>query len=432
MLLKFAGIRKQYAIGMRWAVDDRGGIESIQFNTDLHYGIMLKIDEKISRKLRLVALCDASHNKAICLAGLLASRFKNLILVHRISDSVYWVCVVKNNSVWSGVDVPKATAGDFVGNYTLVHDVVELAKAEFLAESIDLEGVLLSTDTASEDYPDFKAINFLEFVTQLKKDSKYIIRYLQPSKILLRKLLMLVVILIASGIAVYYVQQQRLVTRLLHQQQIEQERQRELAIKAKADYFTNLQKTIHQQVGYAVVDNVLSVLNHIPLQSQGWNLSSAIYDAKQPKSLILKLSRSEFGTLDSFLFAYSKEATNGSIGTDNNTGIKTITVNSIILKESSAKEMTQEALTQAIPREQYRLISYMQVNQALYKFQIKKKNMSQYHVTSAEFEIGGDKLWQLMQFEKTSTAFPTLTITGITFVVSDFDMSWTIEGEIYA
>ncbi len=67
MLLKFAGVKTQYAIGMRWAVDDRRGLEAIQANTDLHYGVMLDINEKISRKLKLVALADGSHNKAICL-----------------------------------------------------------------------------------------------------------------------------------------------------------------------------------------------------------------------------------------------------------------------------------------------------------------------------------------------------------------------------
>lgn len=431
MLLKFAGIKKQYAIGLRWAVDDRGGIESIQFNTGLHYGIMLNIEEKISRKLKLVALCDDSHNKAICLAGLLASRFKNLILVHRISNSVFWVCVVKNNAVWSGVDVPKATSGDFFGNYSVVSEVIEIAKAEFESEGIDLEGILLSTDTASEEYPDFKAINFFEFVTQLKKDNKYVIHYLQPSKILLRKIVLLVMLIIAVSVAGYYIQQQRLVTRLLHQQQIAEEKQRQLAIQAKADYFAKLQKTIQYQAGYAVINNVLNVLNYIPLQSQGWNLSDAAYDVNQPKSLALNLVRSDYGTLDSFLLAYSKEPTNGSISADNNTGVKTVTASAITLKTGNTT-VSQEMLTQSIPKAQYQLVSYMQLNQELFKFRLKNKSKSPYGVTSAEFEINGDKLWQLMQFGKTSAAFPTLVINSIKFVVSDYDMSWTIKGEIYA
>ena len=431
MLLKFAGVKKQYAIGMRWAVDDRSGIEAIQFNTDLHYGVMLNIKEKISGKLRLVALADASHNKAICLAGLLASRYKNLILVHRISDTVYWACIIKNNSVWSGVGVPKATAGDFVGSYTSVSEVIEVAKAEFSFEGIDLQGSLLSTDTASEDFPDFKAIDFFAFVTKLKKDTTYVVRYLQPSKILLQKLLALVALVIALGVGIYYVQQQRLVSRLLYQQQIEEERQRQLQIQEKIDYFTKIQKTIELKVGYAVVKNVLNVLSFIPLQSQGWDLTSANYNTQNPRGLSLTLARSDYGTLDSFLYAYSKTPMNGSIGKDNNTGVKTLTFNDITLEKGPGK-IAESSLTQNIPRESYRLISYMQLNNEMFNFALKGKSKSQYGVNTTAFQVGGEKLWQLIQFEKALLSFPTLTINNINFVVNDYDMSWTVEGEIYA
>lgn len=431
MLLKFAGVKTQYAIGMRWAVDDRRGIEAIQFNTDLHYGVMLNIKEKISHKLKLVALADQTHNKAICLAGLLASCYKNLILVHRMSDSVYWICIIKNHAVWSGLDVPKATAGDFVGSFASVSEVLEIAKAEFIADGIDLQGILLCTDTASEDFPDFKAIDFFTFVTKLKKNRAYIVRYLQPSKILFRKIIIVIVIIIASIFAVYYIQQQRLLTRLIYQQQIEQERQRQAEIKAKFDYFAQIQQAIQHKIGYAVVGNVLNVLNFIPLQSQGWNLTSANYTTQSPKSLSLSLTRSDFGTLDSFLYAYAKTPTNGSVSADNNTGVKTLTFESMVLEEGPRK-IAEGRLTDSIPRESYRLISYMQLNKEMFKFQLKDKSKSKYQVNSAQFQVSGEKLWQLIQFKKALVSFPTLTISNIKFVVSDYDMSWTVEGEIYA
>ena len=431
MLLKFAGVKTQYAIGLRWAVDDRSGIEAIQFNTDLHYGVMLNISEKISRKLKLVALADQTHNKAICLAGLLASRFKDLILVHRMSDSVYWVCVIKNNTVWSGVDVPKATAGDYVGGFDSVSGLIEIAKAEFIADGIDLQKNLMCTDTASEDFPDFKSIVFFEFVTKLKKDRKYTVRYLQPSKILYRKIAIFIVLVIASLCVIYYIQQQRLLTRLLHQQQIEQERQHQLEIQARVSYFVQIQQTIQHKIGYAVVKNVLVLLNYIPFQSQGWNLTSAEYNTQTPKNIALSLTRSDYGTLDSFLLAYSKTPMNGTIGTDNNTGVKTLTFNDLTLEEGPVK-VAEESLTQAIPRESYRLISYMQLNKEMFAFLLKTKSKSQYGVTSTSFTVSGGKLWQLIQFERALVSFPTLTITGIKFVVSDYDMSWIVEGEIYA
>lgn len=431
MLLKFAGVKTQYAIGMRWAVDDRSGIEAIQFNTNLHYGVMLAIKEKISNKLKLVALADPSHNKAICLAGLLASRYKNLILVHRMSDSVYWACIIKNNAVWSGVDVPKATAGDFVGSFASVSEVVEIAKTEFLAEGIDTQELFMCTDTASEDFPDFKAIDFFAFVAKLKKDRVYTVRYLQPSKILMKKIALLIFLIIALLSAAYYIQQQRLVTRLLHQQQIEDERQRQLAIQAKINYFAQIQHTIQHNIGYAVVKNVFNVLNFIPLQSQGWNLTLANYNTQSPNSLSLTLARSDYGTLDSFLYAYSKTAMNGTVSADNNTGMKTLTFNDITLEEGPAK-IAESSLTETIPRESYRLISYMQLNKEMYSFLLKGKSRSQYGVNSANFQVSGEKLWQLIQFKKALVSFPTLIITGIKFTVSDYDMSWTIEGEIYA
>ena len=431
MLLKFAGVKTQYAIGLRWAVDDRRGIEAIQFNTDLHYGVMLAIKEKISHKLKLVALADQTHNKAICLAELLASRYQNLILVHRISDSVYWACIIRNHAVWTGVDVPKATAGDFVSGFASVSEVVEIAKAEFIAEGIDLQGILMCTDTASEDFPDFKAIDFFAFVTKLKKDSTYTVRYLQPSKMLMKEIAAFVLLIIVLIFAVYYIQQQRLVTRLLHQQQIEEERQRQQEIQAKADYFIQIQQSIQHKAGYAVVKNVLTVLNFIPLQSQGWDLKTANYNTQSPKSLSLSLTRSDYGTLDSFLYAYSKTAMNGTVSADNNSGVKTLTFDNITLEEGPAK-IAESSLTQTIPRESYRLISYMQLNKEMFKFQLKDKSRSQYGVNSAGFQVGGEKLWQLIQFKKALVSFPTLTITSIQFGVSDYDMSWTIEGEIYA
>lgn len=431
MLLKFAGVKTQYAIGLRWAVDDRSGIEVIQFNTDLHYGVMLNIKEKISRNLKLVALADQTHNKAICLAGLLSSRYKNLILVHRLSDSVYWACIIKNNAVWSGIDVPKATAGDFVSGFASVSEVVEIAKAEFISEGIDLSGILLCSDTASEDFPDFKAIDFFSFVTKLKKDRTYVVRYLQPSKILFRKIILSVILVIGLIFVAYYVHQQRLLTLLLHQQQIEQERQRQLVIQAKINYFTQIQQTIQKQVGYAVIKNVFNVLDLIPLQSQGWNLTSATYNAQTSKSIVLSLVRSEYGTLDSFLYAYSKTPMNGAIDKSNNAGVKTLTFDHLTLEEGPAK-IAESSLVQSIPRESYRLISYMQLNTEMYAFQLKGTSKSQYGVTSTTFQISGEKLWQLVQLRKALLNFPTLVIQGIKFTVNDYDMSWAIEGEIYA
>lgn len=431
MLLKFAGIRKQYAIGMRWAVDDRRGIEAIQFNTNLHYGIMLDVREKNSRRLKLVALADDTHKKAICLAGLLANQYENLILVHRMSDVAYWVCIIKNHAVWTGVDVPKATAGDFVGGFVSVSEVIEIAKAEFVTDGVNLQNIVFCSETANEDFGDFQLVDFFTFITKLKKNRTYVVRYLEPSKILLRKILLLAMFVIGLLIAGYYIQQKRLVTRLIYQQQIEQERQQQLARQAKADYFSHIQNTLHTRSGNVVVQNVFMLLQMIPLQSAGWNLVSSTYNSQDPRTMLVFLKRSEYGTLDSFLNAYSQSPTNGAIDSSNNSGRKTLTFSDVKLQEATNK-ITEDFLTVQIPREAYRLISYMQLNTDVYKFQLKNKTKSQYGVNSMTFSLAGDQLWQLMQLNTLLTEFPTLMISSISFTVNNFDMSWALEGEIYA
>ncbi len=431
MLLKFSGIKKQYAIGMRWAVDDRRGLEAIQYHANLHYGVMQDLKDKAAPGLKLVALADDTHNRAICLAGLLASQYDNLIFVHRMSDSAYWICIIKNHLVWTGADVVKATAGDLVGSISLIMDVMEIAKAEFLADGLDIENIMLTSETASENFSDIKVVNFFEFITNLKKDSKFVVRYLPPSKILLRKILALCVLIIAGSAVAYYIYEQQLVSRLMHQQQIEAEAQRQALIRAKQDYFSHIQVLLHDQAGYAVIKNVFSILSMLPLQSAGWNLTKAVYNTQSPKTLIISLQRSEYGTLDSFLSAYSKTPTNGTIDSTNNSGIKTLTFDNMIVQEAKTI-VAQNDLTAEIPRSTYRLISYMQLNQDIFVFKLKNKKKSQYGVNSTTFSIGGDQLWQLAQLDKVLQSFPTLTITTVNFVVNNYDMSWTVEGEIYA
>lgn len=433
MLLKFIGKKRQYAIGLRWAVDSRHGIESIQFNTDLHYGVMLTIPEKINRKLKLVALCDASHNKAVCLSGLLASKYKHLILVHRLSDTIYWVCVIKNNSIWSGMDVLKATAGDYIADYSSVQTVIDIAKAEFTADGIDLRNIALATETASQEYTDFKVIDFPAFVGKIKNTHGYVIHYLQPSKILLRKIIILFLVLVTAGIAIYYVQQQRLVSYLLHQQQMAEEAQQRQAAQEKVNYFSTLHTTLRNQYGAVVITNALRLLDSLPLQSHGWSLTSATYTPQSPRALNLKLSRSSYGTLNSFLYAYTATAENGTIAADNNTGTKMFIVPTLPLAQNNTP-ISDALLTQSIPKETYRLTSYMQVNTELFSFQPQAATGgdSAYQVHATNFNISGQKLWQLMQLQQALVSFPTLVINSIKFDVANYEMSWTIGGTIYA
>lgn len=431
MLLKFAGIKKYYAIGMRWALDERKGIEAIQLSTGLDYGIMLNIREKLNYKLRLVALADDTHKNSWCLSGLLAAQYKNLILVHRISNTTYWVCVIKNHTVWAGVDVPKATSGDFVHGFSAVSDVIEAAKAEFSADGIDLREIQFCSETASADFPDFQSVDLFDFISKLKKDRKYFIRYLEPSKILLQKIILLVLVVAGALYALYYVHEQRLVTRILHQQQLEAERQRQLEIQRRHDYFEGIQLDLRDKAGSAVIHNVMLILKQIPPQSAGWDLVSASYSSQSPKGMTLTLKRSEYGTLNSFLNAYSASPSDGVIDSNNNTGTKVLTLNNITL-DKNRDNIAESELTSKITHQTYRLISYMQLNASTFDFKLKEKVKSRYDVTSSKFTVAGDKLWKLVQLEMLFRQFSTVMISNIKFTVSAYDMSWIIEGEIYA
>ncbi|MCD8499970.1 MAG: hypothetical protein LRY43_02565 [Gammaproteobacteria bacterium] len=96
------------------------------------------------------------------------------------------------------------------------------------------------------------------------------------------------------------------------------------------------------------------------------------------------------------------------------------------------QNVSEDELTSKITHQTYRLISYMQLNASTFGFQLKDKVKSRYDVTSSKFTVTGDKLWKLVQLEMLFRRFSTVIISSIKFTVSAYDMSWVIEGEIYA
>lgn len=433
MLLKLKNVKDQFAIGLRWAVDTRQGIEQIQFNNNLNYGVIIPLKDKTYKKLKLAALADDSYDKALCLAGLFSKTFENLIFIHRLNDTLYWLCVIKNGEVWSGVDLEKATAGDYVETYERIKFVVDVAVKDFESSGIAVADCLQCTDTAFSEFPQCQNIDFFTITTQARKYRRpFIIRYLEPHKVIRQKIILVAVIIIVLGSVSYFVYRNHILNVLLHNQQVQDAKRKAEELKLQEQYFKNLETKIQQQWGFAVIKNTMSLFSHLPLQSKGWQLSSVSYNPSQPNQLQLELNRSSFGTLNSFIYAYTPDGQDGKIANDNNSGSKTVRFKQDKLLTEFDYVLNRNELTQKIPKNLYALISFMQVRQDIFNFQVSKEERERYNVHATSFELTGSALWQLIQLETAFEKFPTLIVTNIDFKVTNYDMSWRLKGEIYA
>lgn len=433
MLLKFRDIKTKFAIGLHWVVDTMRGIDHIQTTFNLHYGITFKLKSTENKKYQLAALSDESHDKSVCLAGILAKFYPNLILVHRVSENLYWACIVKNGVIWSGVDLAKSTAGDYLDDYESVKEVVEFAKEDFEDAGLLGSGVLLATDTAQDGFPDFAPTNFIELILKLEKNKrKFLIKYIEPRRAVLKKaamIIVLVAVLIAGGSYIYH---KNLVHQLLYKQQIQEEQARQQKMLAEQNFFSQLQNTLAQQQGALVINRVMEIFRTLPLQSRGWALQTASYDAKSPNTLAIDLTRSNYGTLNTFIYAYTPDGEDGKISDDNDSGSKTLTFeinHSTQLDDSS--EISRETLTSNVTNNLYRLISYMQTHGQDFQFNVSKAKVASYDVHQSSVKIGGQGLWRLKGMQQILSSYDTFVIDSIDFVVSGYDMNWTLKGEIY-
>jgi hypothetical protein len=433
MLLKFRDIKTKFAISLHWVVDTMRGIDHIQTTFNLPYGITFKLNSTENKKYQLAALSDESHDKSVCLAGILAKFYPNLILVHRVSEQLYWLCVIKNGVIWSGVDLAKSTAGDYLDDYDSVKEVAEFAKQDFKDAGLLGPDVLLATDTAQDGFPDFAPTNFIELILKLEKNKrKFLIKYIEPRRAIMKKVAMiavLVVILISGGSYIYHA---NIVHKLLYKQQIEAEKARQQKILAEQNSFAQLQNTLAQQQGAVVINRVMAIFKTLPLQSKGWALQMASYDAKNSNTLKVDLTRSSYGTLNTFLYAYTPDGQDGEIGDDNNSGSKTLTFDVADLKQADEpSEISRQILTSKVTNNLYRLISYMQTHGQDFQFTAGKAEVASYDVHKSAVEIGGQGLWRLKGMQQILASYDTFVIDSIDFTVSGYDMNWTLKGEIY-
>lgn len=434
MLLKFKNIKRTYAIGLRWAVDTRHGIELIADSVDMNFGFVINIKNPINKKLKSFALAKQDHLKAISLAGTFSKAHDNFVLVHRLNEYYYWLCVIREGEVWSGVDVPKATAGDFIGDLEKVNEVLEFAKNDFEAIGIDMADICYCTDTAADDFKDYHNINFIEYILAANKYHRHFtIRYLEPTKIIVQKMTALLVVLAVIGGAFYYVYHRHVVEQMLHQKEIQHQQMLAEQKRAKETYFKQLQSTIQAHWGYKVLGELMNEFKYVSLQSRGWSLSKASFDVNKSNQMQIALQRTDYGTVDTFLYAYTPKGEQGDLAKDNNSGTKVITFPAI--KNApvyNAAAVDQEELTQKVYHNMYKLISYMQVGGQDFGFQLGKQETSKYGVHKAEFSVSAGSLWKLQKLQSVFKGYKTLVVTNVTFSVKNYEMSWQLKGEIYA
>jgi hypothetical protein len=452
MLLALKDLKDKYAIGLRWAVDTRSGIEEIQYECELNYGFILPLQGADKKsKMKFVALTDKKHNKYVGLAGLLCHEYENLIFIHRVDDHYYWLCVIKNHEIWMGVDIQGGTAGDYVGDLQTVKHLVNEAKQELgddagvvLSEGSDpeeieatvatdsgLDGVLLCSDTAWEEFRGFTNVNFIELILRISKFKRaYVVRYLESSRARIQQALLFVLILAGIvGVGYYFIHVKHVQTALVRYAQ-EQQLEKMEAKKRKAAYYVDQQRSIQRNWGYNAIANLLYQFQYLTLESEGWKLVQAKYDTSNPNGMVLTVVRSDYGTVNSFLKAYAGKG-HGKLSNSNNQGVKNWKFQHRFSPTLMPKSYTVSQLTAAKPQQRYDLISYMQLAGASLHFEPGREKVSNYGVSSTRFNLSGESLWKLKEAQLIFKQFPTLTVETVDLTTKGYDMSWTLEGTIY-
>jgi len=466
MLLKFTDMREKYAVGLRWGVESRRELEEIQFQLEMRYGFALPLkSEDKKNKLRFFALAGEDHDKAVSLAGVLSKQFHNLIFVHRIAETIYWLCVIKNGEVWMGSDVSTGTAGDFVGDIGTIKGIIDEAKEDFLVSvlqkdseaseliadtkididsdfsetmtqtevdetKVDWSSITYCSDSAWDDFQSFGKLNFVELLLKASKFKKdFTLRYMETSRAIMQRAILIACVVVAIlGVAYYFIhvkKAQAYLQQLAHQKQIQQRE----ATEAKEHYFKDLKQTLKMQWGYNVIGALMYQLAYLPLQSHGWEIVEAVYTGSSLQQIDLTLKRDSFGTVDSFLQAYTQQP--GRLSGSNDTGSKEMRFPNAYQPKLYPQAFSTKQLTETLPRQLYHLISYMQIAGSSLSFAPGRASTSRYGVHYTDFALSGQTLWELKKAQLIFKQFPTLIVDQIFLTVHNYDMAWELKGQIY-
>lgn len=433
MIIESKQFHSPLAIGLRWLVATHSEIEYLKDRSDLQHGFVLPTPERATRKYKIAALASAEHDKSFSLAALLAQKFENLIFVHKLSNDFYWLCVIKNHRVWNEVDIGEQTAGDLLGNREKISAAVLMARDDFSEAGIDMQGSLFGSNLSDGEFTALTPSKFNEVIAGIRKNNKFKIKLLENYRKKMRQIAMMIALVVISSVVVYYIyqtQNEAARTRALQAQQALAAQQ---AMQARINYFNQMDRKLDTQQGSKVIARFLSLLETLPLQSQGWQVSDMNYQANIPQLMKLQLVRGDYGDVLTFNQAFSSLAVAQAINSDNNSGNKTLQFKlAPITSQLTAAEETnyQKLLMEKQPTQRLALIAYTQRHAM--QITIQALTTEQYQIQSSHFSLTGNQLWNLRKLQYIFKQFPTLVVDSIDVKVdADRKIAWQVEGDIY-
>jgi len=430
MILEF-GKNYQVAVGLLWGLETRAGIERIQNSMNLHYGFTSDVKDSAGKSLKSFALADKDHNKAISLAGVLSLMSRNIIYVHKINDALYWLCIIHNHTVWSNYNVGRATAGDFIGDISQIGPIIQAALADFSANEVDTKVIMYCSDETVHDFPGGQVRSIEYFVHETRKyQRKFRIEYLQSaSRQQSRKTILTVGVLLAIGVvgfAAFEKMQHNRELQKIKEQQLENARQ----LAQRLSYFRNLTNQIQTNQGSAVIYRALYNLEKLPLQSSGWRVTKVTYDQATPNTLNLSLARTSVGTVNSFHQAFQRfNAAMEKLDSTYDSGNKMVSIDFSSPIKFNVEPLNQQALKATDHKRLNDFITFFQLRGI--KVNLTAQQTSMYGVSSTDFLLTGNNLWELRQYQFLFQRFNSLTIKSIDFNINNDDVTWTVKGTIY-
>lgn len=431
MLIKIKSFNQPFALGLRWLVASRDEIDYLKERENLSYGFVEKVEKK--SPYRSAVLISNEYDKSVSLAGVLSQKYQDLILVHKIQNNNYWLCIIKDHKVWNELDLNGQTAGDYICSKKNAGKIIALAQEAFEKEGINAKEVTYATTQVQESFPELDTISLLELLDGCKKYcQKYKIAWLQSYKKKIKRLIIIASLLVLTiiGITYIYSSQNAVAREKARQLKIQMEKQQKA--RQKALYFKNLEAKIYQEHGNRSIDHVLKLINNLGMQSSGWEITKIHYDEKNTSQLQVSLKRTEFGDILSFRNAYQANTVSETISSNNENGSKLLDFNQKITIPAISKaetEVIKQTLLNKEPVERYKFISAAQKAKIQFKTSSVKKQP--YGFMTSGYSVAGEGLWNLRKLSIIMRQFPTATIDTIDFTINDNKISWTTKGDIY-
>ena len=180
MLIKIKSFNQQFALGLRWLIASRDEIDYLKDRENLSYGFVEKIEKKSKSPYRSAVLTSNDYEKSVSLAGVLSEKYQDLILVHKIQNNNYWLCIIKDHRVWNELDLNGQTAGDYICSKNNAEKIIQLAQEAFDKEGIATKEVTYTTTQAQEAFSEFNTLSLTDALSGCKKYCvKYKIAWLQ-------------------------------------------------------------------------------------------------------------------------------------------------------------------------------------------------------------------------------------------------------------